>query len=158
MRSCLAVCAASMGLALGCGPRLLPAGYAGPSVTAFVSENHGALAADIDRGSGEAIYDLAKVAGCQDIAALGRTLHRKRERIYAPASELEAGAPERILDIMKDTSELRCTDLDLSPQRKFAAGRRRILGGRPRTQASDRYSEPMSSSMPMGTYSQPSVP
>ncbi len=158
MHSCIAVCAASIWLGVGCGPRLIPAGYAGPSVTAFVTENHGPLAVDIDRGSGETIYELAKVAGCQDIAALGRTLHRKRERIYAPTTELEAGASERILDIMKNTSELRCTDLDLSPQRKFAAGRRRILGGRPRTQASDRYSDPMSSSVPMGTYSQPSVP
>src|SRR5690349_6968984 len=69
-----------LALALGCGPLPaghVPAGYAGPSVERFVAERRSALAADIERGSGEVIYDLAIIAGCQDVAGLGRILHRK---------------------------------------------------------------------------------
>jgi hypothetical protein len=62
----------------------MPAGYAGDDARVFVREHRAELEAEIDTGSGPRLYDLAVIAGCQDVPALGRRLHKQRENLFAP--------------------------------------------------------------------------
>jgi hypothetical protein len=113
-------------MAAGCGSRPLPAGYAGDGVKDFVVQHRAELEAEIDTGSGPRLYDLAIVADCQDIAQLGRRLHKRREQVLGAASSSDAEVAERVVRFMSSNRDLRCLGLDLSRSREMAAGRRQI--------------------------------
>jgi len=127
-RSPIFVAACAVGLA--CGPRALPAGYAGGDVRAFVSQHRAELQHEIAIGSGPGLYELSIVAGCQDVPEVGRRLHKSYREIFAPETLSDEDVAERVVAVLSRTRELRCLDLDLSGQREFAAGRRHIEPGR----------------------------
>jgi DUF3015 family protein len=114
---------------LGCGSRQAPpAGYAGPSAREFVVQHRPELEREIGVGSGENLYQLSILAGCQDLPALGRELRNEREEIFGNGGVEDAAVADRVLQVMTDHPELRCVDLELSPNREFAAGRRKVIG------------------------------
>jgi hypothetical protein len=124
--------AAVFGLACG-GRSMPPPGYAGDDVRAFVAKHRTELQAEIATGSGPRIYDLAIIANCQDVPALGRRLHRHEADFFLPEGSAPPGAnadvevADRLVRFMSDNRELRCLSLDLSRTRDMSAGRRQIL-------------------------------
>jgi hypothetical protein len=121
-------------LVLACGPRPTPAGYAGDDVRAFVSRHRSTLQSEIARGSGPRLHDLAIIANCQDVPALGRVLHRRRSTLFMPAETAatsaalpsDAEVADRVVKLLAGSPELRCLGLELNRQRDFSAGRRHI--------------------------------
>lgn len=119
-------------LALGaCGPRAMPAGYAGDDARDFVRTHRTTLQQEIAIGSGPRLHDLAIVANCQDVPELGRVLHRHQADMFgsagAPATPPDdAAVAERVVRLLSNSPELRCLGLELGPRRSFAAGRRHI--------------------------------
>jgi hypothetical protein len=123
-------------LELGCaGSRSTPPGYAGDDARDFVRTHRAELQKEIDTGSGPRLYDLAILAGCQDVFLLNRRLHRNQEKFFAvsgegaasaaPVSDAEVG--ERVVRFLTDAPELRCLYLDTSREGSmFVAGRRDI--------------------------------
>jgi len=82
----VSACAISAQGLAGCGARSAPPpGYAGDDARAFVRDNRAELEAEITVGSGPRLYDLAVIAGCQNVPALNRRLHRQRDNLFAPA-------------------------------------------------------------------------
>jgi len=63
-----------------------PAGYAGDDARAFVVQHRVELQTEIAAGSGPRIYNLAIIANCQDVPALGRRLHRHQDDFFPPES------------------------------------------------------------------------
>ena len=121
--------------ALGCGgSRSTPPGYAGDDARDFVREHRAELEKEIDTGSGPRLYDLAVLAGCQDVFLLNRRLHRNQEKILGASGEAAASAEpvsdaevgDRVVRFLTDARELRCLYLDTSRQSLFAAGTRHI--------------------------------
>jgi len=104
------------------------AGYAGPDTRAFIIQHRPALEREIAIGSGESLYELSIVAGCQNLDALQRDLHRHRDDIFTPAATDDTHVADRILDILTSNPDLRCVDLELTRNRVFAAGRRSVSG------------------------------
>lgn len=92
----IAACTVStFGLA-GCGSRSAPpARHAGDDARTFVREHRAELEAEINTGSGPRLYDLAVLAGCQDVPALGRRLHKQSDNLFAPAGDAAGEAPSR---------------------------------------------------------------
>jgi hypothetical protein len=86
------------------------------------------LEREIGVGSGENLYQLSIIAGCQDLPALGRELRLNRDQIFSSAGVDDAAVADRVMKLMTDHPELRCVDLELSPNRELAAGRRSITG------------------------------
>lgn len=128
----LAAAAALGALAAACGASSpMPAGYAGDDARAFVVKHRPELEAEIAAGSGPRIYDLAIIANCQDVPALGRRLHRHYDDFFQPSGEAggaggDAEIADRIVRFMSERRELRCLGLDLSRTRDMAAGTRHI--------------------------------
>jgi hypothetical protein len=118
----------------GCGPRAMPAGYAGDDARDFVREHRTTLEREIAIGSGPRLHDLAIVANCQDVPELGRVLHRHQADMFAstaaPAAPAtppaDAEVADRVVRLLSASPELRCLGLELGPRRSFAAGRRHI--------------------------------
>jgi hypothetical protein len=141
-----------------------PAGYAGDDARDFAKKHRAALEKDILTGSGPTLYDLAILANCQDIALMGRRLHKHREVLLgpggtnddavagevAPSAAASGAVPgrvvpdevvaERVVRFLEDNRELRCLDLELGKQRLMAAGTRHI--GPSRAQVSRRGGTP----------------
>jgi hypothetical protein len=70
---------------VACGERSAPpARHAGDDARDFVREHRAELEAEITVGSGPRLYDLAVIAGCQDVPALNRRLHKQRGNLFAP--------------------------------------------------------------------------
>jgi hypothetical protein len=114
---------------LGCGARQTPVvGDAGPDARAFVAQQRPELEREINVGSGETIYQLSVIAGCQDLPALGRELRQRRHQIFTPDAPDDATVAARVVDIMSERRELRCLDLELQRPRVFSAGRRKVGG------------------------------
>lgn len=119
-------------LALACGSRPMPAGYAGDDARAFVAKNRAELQAEIAAGSGPRIYDLAIIANCQDVPALSRGLHKHHDDFFlpegsaAPGANADAEVADRVVRFMSDRRDFRCLSLDLSRTREMAAGTRHI--------------------------------
>lgn len=138
---------------MACGERSKPAGYAGDDARDFVQKHRAELQAEIDTGSGPRLYDLAIIAGCQDLPALSRRLHKQRDTLFAPVGDVARGAPpagakpagappsdaevaERVVRFMsennqssagtRDSGELRCLYLETGRQSALAAGTRHI--------------------------------
>lgn len=109
-----------------CGPRAQPAGYGAADAHTFVEEHRQELEQDIRVGSGEALYQLAIVADCQNVAEVGRFLHRQYTELFGSPSLTDAEIAGRIVKLIEGRRELRCLDLDISRQRMFAAGRRHV--------------------------------
>lgn len=63
-----------------------PARHAGEDSREFVREHRAQLEAEIAVGSGPRLYDLAVIAGCQDVPALNRRLHKQRDNLFAPGA------------------------------------------------------------------------
>jgi len=112
-------------MAAGCGSAPPPARYAGDDARAFVRLHRAELEKEIDTGSGPRLYDLAILADCQDIAELGRRLHKQRDELI-PASSSDEEVADRVVRFMTDNREFRCVDLDLSRQGELAAGRNHV--------------------------------
>lgn len=147
---------------LGCGPRPMPAGYAGDDARAFVQAHRSELQTEIAAGSGPRLYELAILANCQDVPQLGRRLHERQEQLFsggepavprasaaaredrgvaAPGAAVPDGeVAERIVRFLQDSRELRCLNLDLSQESVLTAGRRQI--GPRRTQTTARGGTP----------------
>jgi hypothetical protein len=140
----------SAGIVSACGPSPPPARYAGDHARDFVREHRAELEAEINTGSGPRLYDLAIVANCQDVPALGRRLHKQRANLFAVAPA--TGAPpsdeevaERVVRFMSEngtsssgtpnSGELRCLFLETGRQSELAGGRRDIGPGRGPTTA-----------------------
>lgn len=127
--------AAALGL-LACSPRLAPQPSGEAAVLRYVAEHRGELEQQARSGAGPAVLGLARQAACQDVPALGRRLRRERVQVFsepqATATEGDTAAEEtpgqRILAMLQDHPELRCTDLDRGPGRLLAPGRRLVLG------------------------------
>lgn len=113
-------------LALGCAARGTPAGYAGDDARDFVREHRAAIEAEIAVGSGQTLYDLSIIGGCQDVQALGRQLNKRRDAIFSPAPVSDEEVAERVVRALAELPELRCLNLELGPRREFAAGTRHI--------------------------------
>jgi hypothetical protein len=112
-------------LGVGCGGALQapPAGSGEPSAHDFVIQHRPELEKEISVGSGPQIYELSKLVHCQDIAELGRVLHRKSGEIFPSPPLSDAEVADRVVAIMTERRELRCRDLETGPTRPFAAGR-----------------------------------
>lgn len=146
------------GCVAGCASQSKPAGYAGDDARDFVREHRAELQAEIDAGSGPRLYDLAIIADCQDVPALGRRLHKRRDELFAPVQgqAVEGGAvaatppsdaevAERVVRFMSendrsstgtfDSGELRCLSLEVGRNSQLAAGTRHIGPGRAATTA-----------------------
>src|SRR5688572_17469067 len=93
----LLVAAAACAAALACGPRPMPAGYAGADARAFVSQHRSELQDEIAVGSGPRLYDLSIVAGCQNVPEVGRRLHKRYRAIFAPESVSDAEVADRVV-------------------------------------------------------------
>jgi hypothetical protein len=120
---------ASIGVVLaaaGCGGHPPPAGYAGDDARDFIRQHRAELEAEIDTGSGPRLYDLAILADCQDIAQLGRRLHKRRADVLGSESSTDDEVADRMVRFLTDNRDLRCTSLDLSQQSELHAGRREI--------------------------------
>lgn len=126
--------------ATACGPRPTPPGHAGDDARAFVAKHRAELQAEIATGSGPRIYDLAILANCQDVPALGRRLHQHQSDLFLPAgssppgvnaeaANSDAEVADRVVRFMSDRRELRCLSLDISRTRDMSAGRR-VIGPR----------------------------
>jgi len=116
------------GLAGACAGRAVPApGDGAASARSFIVEHRAQLEREIEIGSGAALRDLARVADCREIAELGRTLHRKRARIFPVPSPSDDTVAEQVLAILTDESQLVCLDLELGPNRPFSAGRHHVF-------------------------------
>lgn len=116
-------------MAAGCASRSTPARYAGDDARDFVEEHREVLEAEIRRGSGPRLYDLAIIANCQDVPQLGRRLHRQQEALLAPVEGSPPGdeaVAERVVEFLTNTRELRCLGLDVSRQGDLAGGTRHI--------------------------------
>lgn len=117
-------------LSASCGPRsAMPAGYAGDDARDFVVKHRAELQAEIARGSGPRVYDLAIIANCQDVPELGRRLHRHQDDFFGPAGAApvaDAESADRMVRFMAERRELRCLNLDLSRTREMSAGIRHI--------------------------------
>lgn len=116
-----------------CGPRATPAGYAGDDARDFVRTHRTTLEREIAIGSGPRLHDLAIVANCQDVPALGRLLHRHRAELFRPTTapalspaDADGEVAERVVRLLSESPELRCLGLELGPRRSFAAGTRHI--------------------------------
>jgi hypothetical protein len=114
-----------------CGPRAMPAGYAGDDARTFVLEHRAALEQEIAIGSGPRLHDLAIVADCQDVPELGRLLHRRQTKVFGSVAATatppdDAEVAERVVRLLSEAPELRCLGLELGPRRSFAAGTRHI--------------------------------
>jgi Protein of unknown function (DUF3015) len=103
-------------------------GYAEPDTRAFILQHRPALEREIAVGSGESLYELSIVAGCQNLDAVQRELHEHREQIFASNRTDDNRAADGILSVLTTHPELRCVDLELDHDRVFAAGRRSISG------------------------------
>lgn len=119
-------------LAVGCGPRPVPAGYGAADARTYVREHRAELEEEVNVGSGDAINQLSIVAGCQNLAEMNRTLHRHRAEIFGPSAATDEEVAERMVDLLAERPELRCLDLELSRQSMFSAGTRYIGPGRHR--------------------------
>lgn len=120
-----------LGLACACGGaavRDVPAGDATPAATQYVIEHRPELEREIRIGSGEALHELSILAACQDLPELGRSLKRKQAEIFPVPPPSDPEVADRILDVMRRESVLRCRDLETGPNRPFAAGRRSVFG------------------------------
>jgi hypothetical protein len=93
-----------------------------------VARHRPELEREINVGSGDALYQLSVIAGCQDLPALGRELRKRRDQIFTPDTPDDATVAERVVNSMIDLRELRCLDLELTRNRVFSAGRREVGG------------------------------
>jgi hypothetical protein len=116
-------------LAFGCAVRAVPAGDATVATRQYVIEHRAQLEREIEIGSGEALYQLSKLADCQDLPQLGRTLHRKHTEIFPVPPPSDPIVADRIVVLLRERSELVCLDLERGPTRPFSAGRRHVWGG-----------------------------
>lgn len=121
-----AVLFAAAFLAVGCGPRPMPAGYGGADARSYVGEHRAELEEEVNLGSGDAINQLSIVAGCQNLAQMNRTLNRHRAEVFGPPAATDEEVAERMVDLLARTPELRCLDLELTRQSMFSAGTRHV--------------------------------
>jgi hypothetical protein len=120
-----------LGLACACAAgavREAPAGDATAAARQYVIEHRPELEREIRIGSGEALYELSILADCQDLPELGRSLKRKQAEIFPVPPPSDPEVADRIVDVMRRESVLRCRDLETGPHRPFAAGRHRVFG------------------------------
>lgn len=120
-----------LGLACACGAsavREARSGDATAAATRYVIEHRPELEREIRIGSGEALYELSILADCQDLPELGRSLKRKQAEIFPVPAPSDPQVADRIVDVMRRESVLRCRDLESGPNRPFAAGRRAVVG------------------------------
>ena len=120
-----------LGLACACGAgavRDTPSGDATAAARKYVIEHRPELEREIHIGSGEALYELSILANCQDLPELGRSLRRKQAEIFPVPAPSDPDVADRIVDVMRRESVLRCRDLETGPNRPFAAGRHRVFG------------------------------
>ena len=116
------------GLAGACGARAVPPpGDGAASARRYIVEHRAQLEQEIEIGSGPQLRDLARVVDCRDIAELGRRLHKKRSILFPVPSPSDDAVADQVLMILADDTELVCRDLELGPNRPFAAGRRHVL-------------------------------
>jgi len=117
-----------LSLACACATRAMPAGDATVATRQYVIEHRVELEHEIERGSGEALYQLSIIADCQDLAELGRTLRRKHAGIFPVPPPSDPEVADHIVVLLRNETALRCRDLELGPARPFSAGRRRVFG------------------------------
>lgn len=116
-------------LAFGCAVRAVPAGDATVAARQYVIEHRAQLEREIEIGSGEGLYELSKIADCRDLPQLGRTLHKKQAEIFPVPPPSDPIVADRIVELLKERSELVCLDFELGPTRLFKAGRRHVWAG-----------------------------
>lgn len=75
--------------AWGCGPRLAQPRGAEAAIAELVAESRPELQEQALRGTGPQVLSLARTAGCQNLAALGRQLRREHSELFI-AGETEA--------------------------------------------------------------------
>jgi hypothetical protein len=117
------------GLACGCAARGLPPGDATAATKQYVIEHRAALEREIQVGSGEALYELSKVADCRDLSALNRALRKKRAEIFTVPPPSDPDVADRIVVLLRENPELVCLELETGPNRPFASGRHHVLSG-----------------------------
>ena len=81
------------------------------SAKAFVETNRVALAKDIARGNGETIASLSELAGCQDSAAVGRTLQRNFKQIFPSSKTSNTQVSSAVIETLKSQKTLGCGNL-----------------------------------------------
>src|SRR5262245_35593882 len=113
-------------LSCACATRGMPAGDATAATRQYVIEHRPELQRDIQRGTGESLYDLSIVADCQDLWQLGRTLRKKQSEIFPVPQASDTDVADRIVTLLREDSQLVCRDLELGHQRPFSAGRHRV--------------------------------
>jgi hypothetical protein len=82
------------------------------SAKAFVETNRAALAKDIARGSGETIDSLSKLAGCREAHAVGSSLQRRFDQIFADVAASDSQVGETVLQALRTDGSLACSALD----------------------------------------------
>jgi hypothetical protein len=95
-------------------------------VERFVARNQAALDADAARGSGQSLFELARVAGCQDLPELSLTLHGKHAVLFRNGEPSGEVLGRRLVAHMRERRELRCVDVE-ERRIQSTAGRRRVL-------------------------------
>jgi hypothetical protein len=87
-------------------------------VSAFVETNRTALVKDMARGGGETVSTLASLAGCRDVAAVGRTLQRNFDRVFSSAAVTDRQVSTRVIAELERDPQLGCTKLGALPPAK----------------------------------------
>jgi DUF3015 family protein len=82
------------------------------SARAFVETNRAALAKDIARGSGETIDGLSKLAGCRESRAVGSSLQRRFDQIFADVAASDTQVGQSVLQALRSDGTLACSALD----------------------------------------------
>jgi hypothetical protein len=81
------------------------------STKAFIAANRSALAKDIARGSGETLGSVSRLAGCQNMAAVGPILQRNFSQIFPSGAVSDQEVGDRMLVVLKSNAELACKNV-----------------------------------------------
>jgi hypothetical protein len=84
------------------------------SAKAFVETNRVALAKDIARGRGETIDSLTVLAGCRTSNAVGSSLQRRFDQIFADVAASDSAVGDSVIAALRADSSLACSALGAS--------------------------------------------
>jgi hypothetical protein len=77
-------------LVCGCAARGVPPGDATAASREYILQHRAALEQEIQRGSGDHLYELSTIANCRNLPEFNRALHRRHAEIFpvpAPSDE-----------------------------------------------------------------------
>ncbi len=79
------------------------------SAKVFIETNREILAKDAARGQGETIVALSAISGCSDAAAVGASLQRNYQTVFADGQLTDREVSDRVVSAMQQDNALMCT-------------------------------------------------